>query len=319
MKNTNNLVKFLIWCAGVGIFIIGMFFYSGALSSGNLKENDEWDFHFNGEYQSNVHISGGDELKINEVKQFIVDNGGNFNLSSCGGDVEIKTWDSNKVQIQWVNWKHEREIKRFRVETKQEGNTVKVVGTQHHSLFSWWKSDHVKFLVMLPKNFNPNIEVSGGDVNIQEITGNVKIETSGGDVVVNKVIGPVHIETSGGDVGVNEINGDVYAETSGGDIRLEKVNGNIKSETSGGDIIASVTNDSVDVKCETSGGDITIYVPETAKAQLYASTSGGDVQMKIKNNFQGKIKDDEVSGTINGGGKKISVETSGGDIRILNL
>lgn len=317
MNSKKRLMQFTAWIAGVGIFLLIVFIYSGALSNGQRDTESDWDFHFESSAHSGIHLEGGEDIPMNAQKIYPVENNGKLILSVSGSDVEVKTWDSGKVRIQWVNLRAGREPKDYHVMSKVEGNTVTVIGKRKSSFFSW-NNDRIKFFIMMPKNFNPDVGTSGGDVSMREVVGKVNLESSGGDLNLDKITGDVHLETSGGDIIAKEIDGSVFAETSGGDINLERVTGNVNAETSGGDIIASMLSDSVNVRCETSGGDITLYVPETAKANLNASTSGGSVHLKLKNNFQGKIEADEVVGTINGGGSKVYAETSGGDIRILN-
>ncbi len=322
MKPTAVIVKMGIWFAAVALFVAVMIAYSGALASAkpdrpgffhiNLRH-----FNFGTHCEPEFTLPGGELLQKERVKSFTVAPGGDFMLASCFGDVEIRTWEKNEIEVRW-SAKDEAALDGIEVRTEQQGNRVRVAGTYKDTWKSWWSGPEVKFFVTLPADFHPKISVSGGDVRAANLRGNVEIETSGGNITLDSIGGRTRLETSGGDIAIRGSGGEVHAETSGGSIRLETVSGHVYAETSGGDIEARVKCDTVAIHCETSGGDITLYLPETVKGSISAGTSGGSVGLELKN-FRGKIEEGEIHGSINEGGGKISLETSGGDIRVRPL
>lgn len=318
MKSNTPLIKITVWLSISAAFILLLILYSGAISKSENRATTNWFGHVQFHGAHDEAFSRGEEVAMGERKEFLVEPNGKFLLDCGGADVEITTWDSNKVQIIWTNLKSETPPERFHVKAVQEGNTVTVVGKYHAGFLFSWDNDPIQFTVKLPKHFHPSVDVSGGDVSVADINGTVNVETSGGDITVKNIFGETKLETSGGDIVADQIEGAVNVETSGGDIQLQGIKGNVRCETSGGDIVAFVLDESPSLFCETSGGDITIYLAENAKANLRASTSGGSVSLRLKNQFNGNLEDHEIAGTINGGGGKISAETSGGDIRFLN-
>jgi DUF4097 and DUF4098 domain-containing protein YvlB len=161
---------------------------------------------------------------------------------------------------------------------------------------------------------------SGGPIRVTDCAGAIKINTSGGGITIAGGSGSLSGDTTGGPVRVSDFHGDTRVETSGGGITLENVIGRIEGSTSGGPIsvtVPSVTPDSV--KLSTSGGGITARLPENAAFNLDAETSGGSVGSELPVTVVGTMEYGRLKGTVNGGGKSVRLETSGGDIRIEKL
>lgn len=269
-------------------------------------------------------------------KKFTVSPGGTFTLRTDVGEVLITGTESNEVSVVANIRGREKDVNEFEVTADQTSSGVDVRGEGRGGT-SWWGRSHdleARFTVGIPKTYNVRASTAGGDVAVKTVKGSVKAETSGGDVEARQIEGDLHMETSGGDVRAERITGsvrmgtsggdvevavvkgDVDVETSGGSIMVKDVEGRVSAETSGGDIVIGLAGANVGVNASTSGGNIEILVAKSVAADIDASTSGGAVVCDIPISVVGRIEEDHIKGTINGGGKLIRAHTSGGDIRI---
>jgi DUF4097 and DUF4098 domain-containing protein YvlB len=169
---------------------------------------------------------------------------------------------------------------------------------------------------------------SGGDVSVRGASGNVQAETSGGDIALRDLGGRVSAETSGGDIEGDNLRGAVDARTSAGDVELRNVAAPITARTSVGDIEAQITASSLStdpaVRLRTSHGDIELTLPPDLPATIRARVEGyggvsGDDEIRSDVPLTREGGDGEplrATGTMNGGGPAIELETSGGSIRI---
>jgi DUF4097 and DUF4098 domain-containing protein YvlB len=169
---------------------------------------------------------------------------------------------------------------------------------------------------------------SGGNIQVKDSDNDIDLTTSGGNVEANNCIGLIKLTTSGGNVELVNLNGTIEASTSGGNVEANAIRGDLEAHTSGGNVelLALACN----LTASTSGGDITVTVAEAAKS-IKIRNSGGKVALqlpagkgydldlsadKIKTdnltNFNGKADDDEMEGTINGGGTKVDVDANSG-------
>ncbi len=173
---------------------------------------------------------------------------------------------------------------------------------------------------------------SGGDIDVGEVGGEARLATSGGDVTVGKVSGDARLATSGGNVELRGASGTVSARTSGGDIVLENITGSIEAKTSGGDIRAELIPTGKGMsELVSSGGDIRLQIPENAKATIEAIIKIHDRRRQrdryeVRSDFkedesQSETYEDEIRKVyvLNGGGERITLETSNSNIEIRKL
>jgi DUF4097 and DUF4098 domain-containing protein YvlB len=182
---------------------------------------------------------------------------------------------------------------------------------------------------------------SGGDIIIGDVGGEARLNTSGGDIEVGRVSGGARINTAGGTIQLQSASGDVHANTAGGDIELYDITGTVEARTAGGDIYAElIPKGTGRSSLVTAAGDVTLYLDPRAKATIEARirVDRGWLKWRTKNDSKRKIRDDqyeirsefkaeryeedtergEIRATyvINGGGERIWLETSHGNIEI---
>lgn len=233
------------------------------------------------------------------TKEFSVTDIGLFKIDTDVGAIEIDTHNKKSVLVEVkITGKNEDKMQ---VKMNHSGNNISVDGDFKRSGFNFGSNNiRITYKVTLPEKFNVDIETSGGSIEIEDLTGKVDAHTSGGSISVEDVKGKVDIKTSGGSLAVENVVGKVKAHTSGGSIKIKLPEG--------------ITQDS---KFTTSGGSITAYLPKDVAIDLYAKTSGGRVSSEF--NVNGETKKNVIEGSINGGGAKLVLKTSGGSVRIKEI
>ncbi|HWI59021.1 MAG TPA: DUF4097 family beta strand repeat-containing protein [Bacillota bacterium] len=163
-------------------------------------------------------------------------------------------------------------------------------------------------------------ETHGGSIRLNSVGGKLTATTSAGSIRIGKVAGDATLDTSGGSIQVEHVAGRLTAETSAGSIKITSITGPVQAKTSGGSIDAAITAQPKDeVRLHTSAGGIKIAAFPTLAANLNATCSAGHVTSELPVTVQGEQKRSALVGTINGGGPKLSLHTSGGGIRLTSL
>ena len=191
-----------------------------------------------------------------------------------------------------------------------------------------------------------DIFTGAGEVQLGAVNGSCRIRSGGGPLQLGEVFGPLNLETRAGDIMVDTARrgGSIY--TRGGTIRLLYTSGATRLVSGGGDI--HVRQAAAAVNAETASGDISITVDAASKSQrVDAKTAKGNVILNVSPQFAGEIdatiitsdpdadtflsdipglsvSRDEVggktrvraTGKINGGGEKVVLNATDGDIRI---
>ncbi len=270
-------------------------------------------------------------------KKFSVAAGGTLRVKTDIGSVRVTGGGGNEVSIVADMHGRARDIDRFKMSADQQGNDVEVLGEASHiggSWFSGFNDFDVDIVITVPHQYNLVLKTAGGNVEVSTVEGTIDGETSGGDISVSDVQGPVRAGTSGGTVSASKVNGDVHLATSGGDVHAKGVVGSIEAKTSGGNVEVDGTDGEVDARtsggnvfvkvsgkgkgihAETSGGNIDLEIPKDLAADLDLSTSGGEVTCDFPITISGKIRSDEIRGTVNGGGQPVYGHTSGGNVTV---
>lgn len=174
---------------------------------------------------------------------------------------------------------------------------------------------------------------AGGDVIVGDVGGEAIVSTAGGDIQMGKVSGSAKVKTAGGDIILKGASGAVTAKTAGGDLRLENVTGSIQGETAGGDVIAElIPRGQGPSTLKSAGGDIELALPETAKVTVDATIrirgrwSEAEEEYVIRSDFKAKFnqrdqerKEIHAQYDLNGGGERIELQTTNGNIMIKKL
>jgi hypothetical protein len=166
------------------------------------------------------------------------------------------------------------------------------------------------------KNARNSIDLatSGGNVNANGCSGTMKLKTSGGSLTLDNLEGSITARTSGGSVHGSGIKGKLSAHTSGGSVHLDGISGSLETSTSGGSIHAEVKELGEYITISNSGGNIDLTVPDNKGLDLKLRAS--KINMATVKNFSGSKDDNEMNGTINGGGVPITVKASSGRLSL---
>lgn len=277
-------------------------------------------------------------------KSFPAVAGGTLYASTFGGSITVQTGSVDTVKIvvhEKIQTGDEAEADRMleNLVLSLEATDTGVTASAEYkgSGLGWLRRTplEVSIVATVPPTFNLQARTSGGNIQVANLSGRVEVSTSGGNIQLGRLsgetkaktdggninmdaaAGPVWARTSGGNVTLRESSAPVDLGTSGGDIRVEKAGATVQANTSGGTVSAHFTvAPTADCKLSTSGGNVRVALPAGAAVTLSARTSGGHVKTTLPVTVIGKNTDDKLEGTMNGGGPKLTLHTSGGNITI---
>jgi hypothetical protein len=175
---------------------------------------------------------------------------------------------------------------------------------------------------------NAKASTGGGSIKIEGVLKNVSAKTGGGSIEIMGSEGHVNANTGGGSVRVGGSHGPVTVNTGGGSIDIKEAKGSISANTGGGSIKAEVLGlqeKSDQIKLSSGGGSLTLHIPENLPGSF-------DVELNLRrpkkdyriiSDFPLEVHEHSnkktASGDINGGGHRISLKTTNGNIKIKKL
>lgn len=275
------------------------------------------------------------------IEEFTMNGPGSLDVRTSGGHITVKASESSRVRVEMYVRKNGRDLSPsdtdlddFEIDISQSGNTVRAIAKRDNGKgWKFWNNNNlsISFVVYTPREMSTDLKTSGGHIETNGLSGNQKISTSGGHLKLSTLMGTVDARTSGGHIEISDFEGEMKARTSGGHIDvvnssgsinlrtsgghidLERISGTVEASTSGGSINAEIASIGQFVDLRTSGGNVNISVPDGLGLDL--DLRGSRVRTELKN-FSGEVERDEVEGSVNGGGPKISARTSGGTVRV---
>ena len=232
-------------------------------------------------FDRTVDVSPGQELRL-ELK--------------TGGDVLIRAWEENRVQVHveldGPDWRETQ------VDVEAEPGGVRITSRQKRHKQS--QSTSHRFEIQVPSRFDVELQSSGGGLEIVGVEGNLHGKTGGGEIVLERMKGTVQFSTGGGDIRVTDVEASGKVSTGGGMVRLSRVRGGLLATSGSGPVIhsESTEDDSPGDLTEVYADDDNIRDERTGEAGvLHIVKAGGDVTLQ-----------DAPHGA--------DIQTGGGDIRV---
>ena len=274
------------------------------------------------------------------TRTFDVAPGGLLDLSGQMANIRVQPGDNSTVRVQAII--EDRAADWYTVSFAQEGNTVRVEGERRESgwFSSWFGSSNrsVAFMVEVPAVFDVDLATSSGRIDVADLTGRVQTRSSSGSQSIGRINGTVDARassgrlriggatqavdarTSSGSMEIGAVDGPVSVRSSSGRITLQGVAGAIDARASSGSITASLTaQPAADSHIRASSGSVRVYLPADVNLDIHAQASSGRVRTDLPVVVDGEQGRNQMRGTLNAGGPRLSIQTSSGGICLLPL
>lgn len=241
---------------------------------------------------------------------------------TSGGEIEVTGVTPSEARIEVYvtqNDRHEsyskEEIQKiiesdFEFAVTVSGGKLGAVSKPKRHFNNWNNSISISYHIYVPIACVTQLNTSGGDIRISNLTGAQHFNTSGGGLVVKALVGKIDGRTSGGYIKVSDCKDDINLETSGGEIDASHCSGKIKLTTSGGPL--NLNDLSGNILATTSGGNVDA---EKISGELITHTSGGNISLT---GMRGSLEASTSGGNINievlETGKYVKLSNSGGRV-----
>ncbi len=259
-------------------------------------------------------------------------------ISNVKGAVTVTGWDRNEVHVTGTLGKGAQPLL-----IEQDGNTlvIKVKGPGHAGWFHWSSDGNMEpstLDVQVPRGAALVVDtvsattdvhgLSGGTIESNSVSGNVRIDADSPKVSVDAVSARVELSGTMGAANIQTVSGDIVAPQvrQGGD--LETVSGQIR--LSGGpfaSVSMNTVSGDIDIKgslaangrieVDSVSGDVSLDLPPSLSAQLRVSTFSGSIDSVF-----GKVVEKRhgpgstLDSTVGNGNGRIQVQTFSGDVRL---
>ncbi|HEX7077510.1 MAG TPA: DUF4097 family beta strand repeat-containing protein [Candidatus Eisenbacteria bacterium] len=254
------------------------------------------------------------EVRNVSERVFPLDPGGQVVVKSQNGRIVVEAWDRPDVRVQITrviradDEKRAAELMRgLMVDVDTSPASIRLTSRypkRHEEIGIWAILVHkvealnVHYYLQVPKQSSLNLRTSNGEIRIRGALGTVNALTVNGDVELTGAAGPADVRTTNGEVRLTGISGSAIARTTNGGVTAD---------------VASLPKGGV-VNLQTTNGDVDVRLPKDVAATVEATTTNGKVNLDFPVVSQGRLTTKSIRGTIGGGGARVSLQTTNGNV-----
>jgi putative adhesin len=211
-------------------------------------------------------------------------------LAADSADIAITASDDDKSTVQvkrkyWL-WKHGDAY-------SVDNGTLKLDGD------CGWQC-RADFAITVPRgtkvighNGSGDISIAGvsgvdakstsGEIDVSDVTGDVKLDLTSGDVKVNNLTGRLDVKATSGDIEAADLKGGpVNVESTSGDLELELAEANdVRAKGTSGDIHVTAPAGGYNVSADSRSGEVHKELGDDPNGThtIQATTTGGDIDV----------------------------------------
>lgn len=269
-----------------------------------------------------------------EEKRFPVTATADLNVSTFDGTVEVRSWDRPEVLVEIEKRGQDKDaVGKIAVTAEQKGNQITVEATHSGRTrfvgIGHFTSTAARLIVTVPRKCNITARTGDGSMTLDRVEGKLDLKTGDGTIKIIEGKGDVVVETRDGSMTLDDVAGHVEARTGDGSVRVSGTPTALRVRTGDGSVTLRIRDGAQmtdDWMVDTGDGSITAELPAGFNATVDADPgSDGRVHsdFTLANstgaNITGKKREKgPVAGQIGTGGKRLTLRTGDGTIRITN-
>ncbi len=223
-------------------------------------------------------------------------------IETSDANIRVTTWDQNTIEAKVITSRYKIGEGGIRIDERQNGNTVEIeVKYPHHNFNFEWGSHKVDVVIQMPREGAVNLRTGDGNIELASLKGEMDMHTGDGSVILDAVDGKLHASTG---------DGHIQANGRFDELDLKTGDGHVDVRATGG---SALTNG---WRLETGDGSVSLEVPHDLAADVDLHTSDGHIDLDMPVAAEGKLRQNEIHGKLNGGGSLLTIRTGDGSIHL---
>ncbi len=223
-------------------------------------------------------------------------------IETSDANIRVTTWDQNSINAKVVTEGYRIGEGGIRVEEHQTGDTVAIeVRYPHHNITIGWAKHRVDIVIQMPREGRVNLRTGDGNIDIGGLKGDMDLRSGDGSENLEDVEGRLHAWTG---------DGHITAQGRFDELELKTGDGHVDVRAAKGSSLAAGW------RLETGDGNVSLEVPSDLSADVDLHTSDGHIDLDLPVATEGKVRENEVRGKLNGGGSSLTIRTGDGSIHL---
>ena len=223
-------------------------------------------------------------------------------VETSDANIRVTTWDQNTIEAKVIASHYKIGEGGIRVEEHQTGDSVEIdVRYPHHDFTIGWGNHRVDIIIQMPREGRVNLRTGDGEIEISGLKGEMDLHSGDGSEKLDGVDGKLHASTGDGHIRADGRFDELDLKTGDGHVEVRALAGS--SLTAGW-------------RLETGDGNVTLEIPAETAADVDLHTSDGHIDLDMPVTTQGKLRENDVRGKLNGGGSLLTIRTGDGSIHL---
>jgi DUF4097 and DUF4098 domain-containing protein YvlB len=223
-------------------------------------------------------------------------------IDTSDADIHVSTWDQNTIEAKVTTSGYKIGDTGIRIEEHQTGDAVEIdVRFPHHNIALGWSNHSVQINIHMPHEGRVDLRTGDGKIELGNLKGEMLLHSGDGSEEINGVDGKLRAMTG---------DGHIRATGRFDELDLKTGDGRVEARATAGSLLSMGWN------LESGDGTVTLEVPGNLAADVDLHTGDGHIDLDMPVSTEGKIREGEVRGKLNGGGNLLTIHTGDGSIRL---
>jgi putative adhesin len=223
-------------------------------------------------------------------------------IETSDANIRVTTWDQHTIEAKVITTHYKIGEDGIRVEERQNGDSVEIdVRYPHHNFNIEWGQHRVDIIIQMPREGRVTLRTGDGKIDVAGLKGEMNLHSGDGSENLEAVDGKLHATTG---------DGHITAQGRFDELELKTGDGHVEVRAAGGSSLAAGW------RLETGDGNVSLEVPGELAADVDLHTSDGHIDLDVPITTEGKIRQNEVRGKLNGGGSSLTIRTGDGSIHL---
>ncbi len=229
-------------------------------------------------------------------------------VDTSDANIHVSTWDQNTIEAKVTTTRYKIGDDGIRIEEHQTGDMVEIDVRYPHThgfgaTIEWGNhgGHRVDIDVHMPREGRVDLHTGDGKIELGNFKGEMQLRSGDGSQDVDSVDGRLRATTG---------DGHIRANGRFDELDLKTGDGRVDAQAMTGSALATGW------KLESGDGTVTLELPENLAADLDLHTGDGHIDLDMPITTEGKIRQGEIRGKLNGGGNLLVIHTGDGSIRL---
>jgi len=223
-------------------------------------------------------------------------------VETSDANIRVSTWDQNTIEAKVTTVHYKIGEGGIRIEDHQHGDSVELeVRFPHVSFHFGYKESRVDVEIHMPREGRVNLHTGDGKIELGGFKGEMDLRSGDGSQQIDSVEGKLHAMTG---------DGSIRANGRFDELELHTGDGSVSARAAAGSTLGTGW------RLETGDGSVTLEIPENLSANVDLHTGDGHIDLEMPVTTEGKIRENEIHGKLNGGGNLLTIHTGDGSIRL---